>query len=88
MMNCRYCGAALPTRGGHCPNCGKMIPIDQQKMIRQTIDPKWNVYRNKDTAFYKQNKKEKENEKIGKIIFTILAILIIIIIIGVIKGFG
>ena len=88
MMNCKYCGAALPTRGGHCPSCGRMIPIDQQKTIKQMIDPKWNTYRNKDTAFYKQNFKNKEDEKIGKIIFAILAILIIIIIIVVCKGIG
>ena len=83
-MNCKYCGAGLPTKGGHCINCGKMIPIDQQKQIKEMLDPNWNLYRNKDTAFYKQN--ERKDEKIGKIIFLFLAILLIIIIIVVVKG--
>lgn len=85
-MHCKYCGASLPTKGGHCPSCGRMIPIDQQKEIRQMIDPKWNTYRNKDTAFYKQHAINNQDEKNGKIIFIILAILIIIIIIIVCKG--
>lgn len=84
MMHCKYCGASLKTSGGHCPSCGKMIPIDQQREIKRMMDPKWNLYRNKDTAFYKRN--QNQDEKIGKIIFLFLAILIIIIIMVVIKG--
>lgn len=83
-MNCKYCGASLPTRGGHCLQCGKMIPLDQQKSIKKTIEPKWNQYRNKDTVFYKRY--QKKDEKIGKIIFLFLAILISVITIVIIKG--
>ena len=55
-MNCKYCGAALPTKGGVCPDCGRMIPMDQQKQMREILDPRWNEYRNKDTALYKKEK--------------------------------
>ena len=39
-MNCKYCGAALPTKGGICPECGRIIPMDQQKQMREMLDPK------------------------------------------------
>ena len=32
-MNCKYCGHGLPTSGGKCPGCGRMIPINQQKQM-------------------------------------------------------
>lgn len=83
--NCRYCGAALPTSGGHCPNCGRMIPMDQQQMLRSMIDPKWNMYKNQDTAMYKKESNNKD-EKIGKAIAFILLVLVVIIILLIIKG--
>lgn len=84
-MNCKYCGAALPTKGGSCPECGKMIPISQQKEMREMLDPRWNQYRNKDTAFYKSasnndNSDEKTGKRIVLIIGIILAIIVLLII--------
>jgi predicted nucleic acid-binding Zn ribbon protein len=83
-MNCKYCGAALPTRGGVCPECGRMIPISQQQEMRQMLDPKWNMYRNKNTAEYKKasnNDTSYQDKRVGKIIvFAILAIIVFIII--------
>lgn len=85
-MNCKYCGAALPTTGGHCPNCGKIIPIDQMVKQKQAIDPKWNEYKNKDTSFYKTNQHEKKtNKALLVIIIIILVILLIVMIKGLIK---
>ena len=83
--NCRYCGAALPTMGGHCPNCGRMIPMDQQQMLKSMIDPTWNMYRNKDTAMYKKENNGSD-EKIGKQVMIILLIVVVIIVIAIIKG--
>ncbi len=85
-MNCKYCGAALPTKGGVCPSCGKMIPISQQKEMRELLDPRWNQYRNKDTAFYKSASNNDNDAKIGKSIALIIGIILVIIIIAIIKG--
>ena len=78
-MNCRYCGAGLPSKGGACPSCGRMIPFDQQKMMRDMLDPQLNAYRNKDTAMYKKES-ASDNIDIGKIIMLFAAILVLIII--------
>ncbi len=85
-MNCKYCGAALPTKGGVCPECGKMIPISQQKEMREMLDPKWNMYRNKDTAMYKSASNTDGDAKIGKAIMFIIIVIVVIILIAVIKG--
>lgn len=86
-MNCRYCGAGLPTKGGVCPECGKMIPIDQQKQMREMLDPKWNEYKNQKTAFYNSSNNQHANDsKIGKLIIGIILLLLIIIIIAVVRG--
>ena len=83
-MNCKYCGAALPTKGGICPECGRIIPMDQQKQMREMLDPKWNEYRNKDTAMYKQEKAyDPNNDRIGKTIVLIVVVLIVLVIIAV-----
>jgi len=87
-MNCKYCGAALPTQGGVCPNCGKMIPVSQQKEMKQMLDPRWNQYRNKDTAFYKQASNTDGDAKIGKAVIFIVAVVVIIILIAIVKGLG
>lgn len=89
MMNCKYCGHGLPTSGGVCPGCGKMIPISQQKEMRQMLDPRWNDYRNKDTAFYKSasnNDNVNSDKKLGNIIVLIIGIIILFILIAIIKG--
>lgn len=84
-MNCKYCGAALPTTGGVCKECGRMIPIDQLREIKEQLDPNWNKYRNQDTAFYKKETAYDDN-KTGKIaVLLILAVLILIIIL-IVKG--
>ncbi len=88
-MNCKYCGHGLPTSGGKCPGCGKMIPINQQKEMRQMLDPRWNQYRNKDTAFYKSasnNDNYNKDKKIGNMIVIIIGVLLLIILISIIKG--
>ena len=82
-MYCKYCGAALPTNGGNCPNCGRMIPIDQMTRHRQMLDPKWNEYKNKDTAFYKTNQTVK---KTNKPLLVIIIILLVILLIVILKG--
>lgn len=87
-MNCKYCGAALPTSGGVCPGCGKMIPISQQKEMRELLDPRWNQYRNKDTAMYKSASNTDSDVKTGKTIALIIAILVVILIIAIVKGTG
>lgn len=89
MMNCRYCGHGLPTSGGVCPGCGKMIPISQQKEICQMLDPRWNDYRNKDTAFYKSaSNNDNVDKKIGNAVVLIIGAILLIIIIALIKGAG
>lgn len=89
MMNCKYCGHALPTNGGVCPGCGKMIPISQQKEMREMLDPRWNQYRNKDTAFYKSSSNNGENDKkLGNTIVLIGGVVLLIILIAIIKGAG
>ncbi|HIS17393.1 MAG TPA: hypothetical protein IAC02_02140 [Candidatus Coprovivens excrementavium] len=87
-MNCKYCGAALPTSGGVCPSCGKMIPISQQKEMKKILDPRWNQYRNKNTALYKQASNTDNDAKIGKAIMLIIGVILFIIIIAIIKGLG
>lgn len=87
-MNCKYCGAALPTSGGVCPSCGKMIPISQQKEMKNMLDPRWNQYRNKDTALYKQASNTDSDAKIGKAFLFIIAVIVVIIVIAIIKGLG
>lgn len=86
-MNCKYCGAALPTSGGVCPSCGRMIPISQQKEMKEMLDPRWNQYRNKDTAFYKSSSNEEE-KKTNKPLLFIIAVVLIILLIILIKGLG
>lgn len=83
-MNCKYCGAALPTKGGHCPSCGKMIPISQQKEIKSIIDPAWNEYKNPNTAFYK--KETAFDVKISKAFVLIIGVILVIIFIAIVKG--
>jgi len=86
-VNCKYCGAALPTKGGHCPQCGRMIPVSQQKELKKVIDPKWNEYRNIYTSQYKKESNgEVKDERVGKVIVAIILIIIILIIIAIFKS--
>ena len=88
-MNCKYCGHGLPTSGGKCPGCGKMIPISQQKEMREMLDPKWNQFRSQDTAFYKSesnNDSRAKNKNIG--IYVLILIVLIILLVIVLKGAG
>lgn len=85
-MNCKFCGAALPTQGGVCPECGRMIPISQQKDMRDMLDPRWNQYRNKDTALYKSASNDEQNDaKIGKAVMLIVGVIILLILLAIIK---
>lgn len=86
-MNCKYCGHGLPTSGGKCPGCGKMIPINQQKQMREMLDPRWNDFRSQDTAFYKSesNNDSRAGKKNVGVIVLILIVLIILLFI-VLKG--
>ena len=85
-MNCKYCGAALPTNTGHCPSCGRMIPIDQLKELKEITDPSFNMYKNKDTAMYKKETAYEDNTRLGKGIILIILIVLAIIILAIIKG--
>ena len=82
-MNCKYCGCALPTSSGHCPSCGRLIPMDQLVKLKQMNDPKWNDYKNKDTAFYKTNQHEKPT---NKALLVIIIIILVILLIVILKG--
>lgn len=86
-MNCRYCGHGLPSSGVKCPGCGKMIPMDQQRQIREMLDPRWNDFRSQDTAFYKSesNNDSRAGKKNVGVIVLILIVLIILLFI-VLKG--
>ena len=79
-MNCKYCGAALPTSGGTCPNCGKLIPMDQIKERREMLDPRWNEYKDMNTAMYKSNQAYDDNKDKKWGIIIVLAIILLLII--------
>lgn len=87
-MNCKYCGAALPTKGGVCPECGRLIPMSQQKEMRQMLDPRWNEFRSMRTADYKKasNNDSLADAKTGKKIMIIIGIIILLIIFIAIKS--
>ena len=85
-MNCKYCGAALPTSGGTCPECGKLIPMDQKKMMREMLDPRWNDYKDPNTAEYKEKRYTNDNANLGKIIVAIIVILLIIVVIAIVNA--
>jgi len=88
-MNCKYCGHGLPTSGGKCPGCGKMIPISQQKEMREMLDPRWNDFRSQDTAYYKSesNNDSRAGKKNTGILLLLLIVLILILVI-VLRGAG
>ena len=87
-MNCKYCGAALPTKGGTCPECGRMIPVDQMVQRKNNLDPTWYKFRDPNTAFYKQETAYDPDTKVGKIVVIIVLILLILLIIAIVKGTG
>ena len=66
-----------------------MIPINQQKEMRQMLDPRWNDFRSQDTAFYKSesnNDSRAGKKNTGIIVLAIVVLLIILAI--VIRGAG
>ena len=83
-MNCKYCGASLPSKGGTCPNCGKLIPMDQIRERREMLDPRLNEYRDMNTAMYKSNQAYDDNKdkKVGIIIVVIIVLLLALLIIA------
>ena len=83
-MNCKYCGAALPSKGGTCPNCGKLIPMDQIRERREMLDPRLNEYRDMNTAMYKSNQAydDDKDKKVGIIVVAIIILLLVLIIIA------
>jgi predicted ATP-dependent serine protease len=88
-MNCKYCGHGLPTSGGKCPGCGKMIPVSQQREMKEMLNPKWNEFRTKDTAFYKSesNNDSRAGKKYTGILILVLIIVLIILFISL-RGAG
>ena len=58
--------------------------MSQQKDMQQMLDPRWNDYRNKDTAFYKQASNTDSDAKIGKAIALIVIVIIAVIILAII----
>lgn len=88
-MNCKYCGHGLPTSGGKCPGCGRMIPINQQKQMREMLDPKWNQFRSQDTAFYKsESNNDTESGKKNSGLLIVILIVVVLLLIIVLKGAG
>ena len=88
-MNCQYCGHGLPSSGGKCPGCGKMIPISQQKQMREMLDPRWNQFRSQDTAFYKSKSNNDSRAKTKNIgIYVLILIVLIILLVIILKGAG
>ena len=88
-MNCQYCGHGLPSSGGKCPGCGKMIPISQQKQMREMLDPRWNQFRSQDTAFYKSESNNDSRAKTKNVgIYVLILIVLIILLVIVLKGAG
>lgn len=86
-MNCKYCGHGLPSSGVKCPGCGKMIPMDQQRQMREMLDPRWNDFRSQDTAFYKSesnNDSRAGKKNVGVIVLILIVLLILLFI--VLKG--
>ena len=86
-MNCKYCGHGLPSRGGKCPGCGKMIPMDQLRQMKEMLDPRWNQFRSQDTAFYK-SESNNDNKANNKGIIVLIVVIILIILAIIIKGAG
>lgn len=82
-MNCKYCGHGLPSSGVKCPGCGKMIPMDQQRQMREMLDPRWNDFRSQDTAFYKSesnNDSRAGKKNVGVIVLILIVLLILLFI--------
>ena len=64
-----------------------MIPMDQQRQMREMLDPRWNDFRSQDTAFYKSesNNDSRAGQKNIGVIVLILIVLIILLFIAL-KG--
>ena len=80
-MHCKYCGSSLSNLSNVCPNCGRLITIEQQK-IKKDINGFNNPYVNR---LNELNKKEYinnniKNNKIKGIALIIIIILLIFVI--------
>ena len=90
-MNCKYCGHGLPSSGGKCPGCGKMIPMDQQRQMKEMLDPRWNQFRSQDTAFYKSesnNDSRSGKKNTGILVLIVIVIVLTILLVIVLRGAG
>ena len=95
-MICKRCGAALPSNGVVCLQCGAMMSkeqIEEQKKWKEInketnktinlMSSKYNV--NKENFNY-DNEPKKENKLLGLLV--VVGVFLIILIIAAIKFFG
>ena len=82
-MHCKYCGASLSNLSSICPNCGKLITSEQQK-IKKEINGYNNPYVKRLNELNK-NEYRKEFNKDNKIkgYLIILSILLIVILLAI-----
>lgn len=95
-MICNRCGAALPSDGVTCKQCGAMMSkeqIEEQKKWKEINKQNNNINANLMSSRYGVNKEnfnynepKKENKLLGLLV--IVGIVFIIIIIAAIKFFG
>lgn len=90
LLNCKICGAALPSHGFICKNCGAMMDSEQIKMQKKFINEnkKNNEVILKSDLFSKEPinrnyNKESSNKILGAVL--IILVLIILIIIAILK---
>ena len=81
---CESWSSSFDEINGVCPECGRIIPMDQQKQMREMLDPKWNDYRDPNTAMYKKESAyDPNNDRVGKTVVLIIVVLVIIVIIAI-----
>jgi len=89
-MNCKRCGAALPSHGFICKSCGAMMDSEQIKRQKEYINENKNnnevmlksdLYSNE--PINRNYEKIKSNKILGA--FLIVLVLIILIIIAILK---
>lgn len=89
-MNCKRCGAALPSHGFICKSCGAMMDSEQIKRQKEYI----NENKNNNEVFLKSDlysnepinrnyEKIRSNKILGALL--IVLVLIILIIIAILK---
>ena len=84
-MYCKKCGAALPSIGYTCKNCGAMMDMDQIKMQRKIRDQKKKtqveVHLLSDQYSQENIKRDYSKRKDNKYLGAILIVLVVIILI-------